>query len=88
MSKEAVEAVFGKAMLDDEFRDALFADPDQALMAYDLSEEERLMLSSIDAETMGSMAGALDERISKSTVSMDLKNPGKPTTPTKPIYQK
>lgn len=78
MSKEAVEAVIGKAMVESDFRDALFANPDQALAAYDLSDEEAVMLKSIDAESMGEMAGALDERISKSTVGVDWtkKRPG------------
>jgi hypothetical protein len=65
MSKEALEAVIGKAVLDSEFREALFADPDQALEGYELTEEEVAALKVIDAETMESFAGSLDERISK-----------------------
>jgi hypothetical protein len=68
MSKEALEAVIGKAVLDSEFREALFADPDQALEGYELTEEEVAALKTIDAETMESFAGSLDERISKSII--------------------
>ena len=88
MSKEAVEAVFGKAMLDRVPRRPVRGPRPGAGGLRSRARKKGRCLSSIDAETMGSMAGALDERISKSTVSMDLKNPGKPTTPTKPIYQK
>ena len=69
MSKEALQAVIGKAVLDSEFREALFADPDQALEGYELTEEEVAALKTIDAETMESFAGSLDERISKSLIA-------------------
>ena len=65
MSKEAVEAVIGKAVLDSEFREALFANPEEVLAEYDLTEEEVAALRAIDFETMESFAGTLDERISK-----------------------
>jgi hypothetical protein len=65
MSKEAVEKVVGKAVLDSEFREALFADPDKVLAAYDLTEDEVAALKAIDFETMESFAGTVDDRISK-----------------------
>jgi hypothetical protein len=65
MSRKAVEAIIGKAVLDMEFREALFADPDNTLEGYDLTEEEVAGLKVIDSETMESLAGTLDERISK-----------------------
>jgi hypothetical protein len=68
MSKEALQAVIGKAVMDSEFREALFADPDQALEGYELTEEEVAALKAVDAETMESFAGSLDERISKSLI--------------------
>jgi hypothetical protein len=69
MSKEALQAVIGKAVLDSEFREALFADPNQALEGYELTEEEVAALKAIDAETMESFAGSLDERISKAWIA-------------------
>lgn len=68
MSKEAVQAVISKAVADDKFRETLFASPDKALQGYDLTEDEVAALKKIDAETMQSLAGTLDERISKSFV--------------------
>jgi len=68
MSKEAVQAIIGKAVSDDKFREALFANPDKALQGYDLTEDEVAGLKKIDAETMQSMAGSLDERISKAFI--------------------
>lgn len=65
MSKEAVEAIIGKAVLDGQFREALFAEPEEVLAEYDLAEEEVAALRAIDFETMESFAGTLDERISK-----------------------
>lgn len=65
MSKESVEAIVGKAVLDSQFREALFANPEEVLADYELTEEEVAALRAIDFETMESFAGTLDERISK-----------------------
>ena len=40
MSRRALEAVIGRAILDEEFRLALFADPEAALVDYELTEDE------------------------------------------------
>ena len=68
MSKEAVQAVIGKAVSDSKFREALFANPDKALAGYELTDEEKAALKHIDAESMESLAGGLDERISKAFI--------------------
>jgi hypothetical protein len=68
MSKEAVQAVIGKAVTEGEFRELLFANPDEALEGYELTDAELEALKSVDAETMESFAGALDERISKAFI--------------------
>jgi hypothetical protein len=65
MSKEAVESVIGKAMLDAEFRKALFADPEKALAGLDLTETEKAQLKGLDAETLTTMSRTLDARVSK-----------------------
>ena len=67
MSKEAVESVIGKAVLDTEFRQALFADPEKAVAGYDLNETEKAQLQSLDSETLDAMSNALDARASKTT---------------------
>jgi len=69
MTKEAVEAVIGKAMLDPEFSMALLADPDQALAPFDLTEAEKASLKSIDGETMDTLAHVLDTRVAKVLVN-------------------
>lgn len=68
MSKEAVQAVIGKAVTESEFRELLFANPDEALEGYELTEAETAALKGIDAETMDAFAGDLDERISKAFI--------------------
>jgi hypothetical protein len=65
VSKEAVQAVIGKAVTDGKFRKQLFANPDQALSGYELTDAEIAALRNVDAETLESFAGTLDERISK-----------------------
>lgn len=68
MSKEAVEAIIGKLVLDTEFREALFANPNEVLAGYDLSEAEVAALKAVDAEAMESFAGTLDEPFSELTI--------------------
>lgn len=68
MTKEAVQTVIGQAVVDREFRESLFADPDEVLAGYELTEEEIVALKAMDADTVESFAGALDERISKAMV--------------------
>jgi hypothetical protein len=78
MSKEAVEAIIGKAVLDMEFREALFANPDEVLASYDLSQEEVAALKAIDAEAMESFAGTLDEALSELTIAPEPAKRDKP----------
>ncbi len=65
MSKKAVEAIIGKAVLDAGFREALLANPAEALAGYELTEQEMAGLKELDAESLNAMAGSLDERVSK-----------------------
>jgi hypothetical protein len=81
MSREAVEAIIGKAVLDSEFRKALFTSPDEALAGYDLTEQEMAGLKAIDAESIEALAGSLDERISKSIGVMPPVRPPGPWPP-------
>ncbi len=66
MSTQAVQTVIGRAVTDAAFRQALFADPAQALAGYDLSADELAALQALDAEQVAAFAGGLDARISKS----------------------
>ncbi len=59
MSKEIMEYVIGKAVLEAEFREALLAKPDQTLAAFDLSEAEKSSLKRMDSETLEALARAL-----------------------------
>jgi len=59
MSKQALEAILGRCMLDDDYRTLLFADPDRALAGYDLSRDERASLLAVDAETLDAFAEGL-----------------------------
>lgn len=65
MSKEAIQSVIGKALLEAEFRAALLADPDEALAGFDLTEAEKASLKSMDSETMEALAKDLERRTGK-----------------------
>jgi len=62
MSKEALEIVIGKALVEIEFRKALLADPDLALAGFDLSEAEQASLKRMDSESLEALARALQRR--------------------------
>ena len=59
MSLDDVKQVIGRAVLDADFREVLFSNPETALEDYDLSEEERAGLKNIKREKFDDMAGAL-----------------------------
>jgi hypothetical protein len=62
VSKEAVEFVIGKALLDAAFRAALLAEPDQTLASFDLTKAERADLRRLDGETLDALAASLEEQ--------------------------
>ena len=66
MSQQAIEKILGKAVLEVEFRSTLLSDPDSALAGYDLTTAESAALQAMDVEALENLAGALDQRISKS----------------------
>ncbi len=59
MSRDSIEQIIGKALLDLDFRDMLLACPDQALSTFNLSENEKVYLKRIDAETLDELAAML-----------------------------
>ena len=65
MSKQAVEWIIGKIVLDASFRDALIAAPEQTTSCFDLLESEAAWLKHIDLETMDTLAQTLALRLGK-----------------------
>jgi hypothetical protein len=65
MSKETLEQIIGRLVMDKEFRQQLRADRARALAAYQLTDEERAALDGLDLTEVASAASLLDERVSK-----------------------
>jgi len=65
MSADTVEEIIRKAVVDGEFREALFSDPDKALESYELTEEEAEKLRGLEPDFFDAQAGELEERISR-----------------------
>ncbi len=59
MAKEAVERVIGKALLNAEFRELLFAKPEEALSGFDLTAAEKKRILWVDSETLELLAQTL-----------------------------
>jgi hypothetical protein len=63
MSRQALETAIGQALLDEEFRLALFANPDAALAGYELTAAEVAALKTVDAENLDACANSLGRRV-------------------------
>ncbi len=72
MSQRELEAVIGRAILDQEFRMELFANPTAALAGYDLTEAEVATLRLVDAESLDACARGLARRVSRTLASTGL----------------
>lgn len=59
MSQRALEAIIGRAIVDDQFRTALFAEPDATLAAYELNDLEETEIKSVYAESLDACAVVL-----------------------------
>ena len=60
MSKNVVELVLGKTLLEAEFRAALLADPEKTLAEYNLTKAEIAFLLHLDGETLEVLASFLN----------------------------
>jgi len=65
MSQQVVLEIIEKAVNDETFRNLLILAPDAALADYDLTDEERKMLSELDEEKLEQYAGELGARQTK-----------------------
>jgi hypothetical protein len=65
MSKQEVQNIVGKAVLDSSFRKSLLENPEGLLSEYDLTDEERQALSGLDSEKLEVFSESLDDRLTK-----------------------
>lgn len=71
MSQRELEAVIGRAIVNQEFRMALFANPLAALAGYELTEAEVAALRLVDAESLDACGGGLARRILRTLTSVE-----------------
>lgn len=77
MSRQALEALIGRAMLDEAFRVDLFAAPEAAWAEYDLTDAERAALKLLDAETLDACAILLGGALQQSRHGWPLASSGR-----------
>jgi hypothetical protein len=70
-SLENIEVIIGRAVMEPEFREKLFNDPEAALEGYELNEEEKGALKSLEREKFDEITSELEERISKAGLGFD-----------------
>ena len=68
MSQESIELAIGKALLNAEFRNLLFAKPEEALSGFNLTSSEKDRLLRVDSETLEFLAQTLN-RLNPPTVN-------------------
>jgi hypothetical protein len=71
VAQRTLEAIIGRAILDEEFRLALFADPEATLADYPLTEGELAALKAIDAETLDACAHSIGRRVAVGHVTAE-----------------
>ena len=59
---EALDQVVSRAATDEKFRELLLSDPVKALEGYEVTDEERKMLSELTADTLEAFVGGLGDR--------------------------
>lgn len=69
MSMEHVKEIIGKAISDSEYWELLFNDLNKVMEGYDLTDEEVAALKALETEQFDTVAGELEERISKANLS-------------------
>jgi hypothetical protein len=65
MAAQTVQDVIRKAVIDDGFRTLLLNKPAEALVGYDLTDDERQNLSNLDSSLFEGGADDLGERLSR-----------------------
>ncbi len=65
MAQDAVSQIIGRAVIDTEFRNLLFSNPDQALQGHDLTDDEIEALKNLRQEDLEDFSTKLDSRITK-----------------------
>jgi hypothetical protein len=76
MSLEAVQTIIGRVVMEPEYRELLFDNPEKALEGYDLSEGEAAALRDIEREKFDQVAGELEGRISRAGGAFLLRDVG------------
>ena len=65
MSLESVKQVVSRTVLEKEYRELLFSNPEKALADYDLSKAEFASLAAMEREKFDATSNELEERISR-----------------------
>jgi hypothetical protein len=71
MPQRELEAVIGRAIVDQEFHMQLFAYPTAALAGYELTEAEVVALRLVDAESMYVCAFCMVQRLAQGLVNTE-----------------
>jgi len=63
MTKDIVEQIIGRAVMDEEFRELLFSSPEKALAGYNLTDQQRDELAERARREFGDLADSTGKQI-------------------------
>ena len=87
MSIENVQTIIGRAVMEPEYRDLLFSEPDKALDGYELTDDESAALKGLEREKFDAVASELEDRISRASPGIGPLDPKRMTIPDKVARQ-
>ena len=65
MAESHVKQIIANAVINSEYREKLFKNPDEALAEFDLTDEERTVLKGLDRDKFDTTAAEMEDRISR-----------------------
>lgn len=68
MSMDDVQTIISRAVMEPDYRNLLFDNPDSALEGYNLNEQESSALKKLEREKFDAAASELEERVSRAGI--------------------
>lgn len=70
MSEQSVHFIIGRAVVDPEFRELLFSNPEKAIEGFELTERESAAMMELDREEFDAASSEIEERISRAGLGL------------------
>lgn len=72
MSENALKQIINQAVIDPDFRNKLLSNPTSVIADFELTDEEKVLIQNLSPDNFDTLAGSLEERISRARGSLGL----------------